>query len=65
VRLQGAAQRLTYALPNGKSAVLRFSLSRRQRALVRKNGGAELASSAVNSAPGGSTVVRRTFNVRR
>jgi CubicO group peptidase (beta-lactamase class C family) len=63
-RLDGARKRLPYAVAPGASRTLRFKLSASRLKQLRK-GPLTLNVVALNRAPGGSTVTRRAFAVRR
>jgi CubicO group peptidase (beta-lactamase class C family) len=64
-RLDGARQRIAYAVAPGQARTLRFKLSPRSRKRLRKARTLELGAVAMNRAEGGSTVTRRAFTVHR
>jgi hypothetical protein len=64
-RLDGARKRLSYSVAPGATRTLRFKLSARRVKLLREKGSLELNAVALNRAPGGSTITRSAFTVRR
>ena len=64
-RLDGARRRIAYTVPAGGARTLRFKISARRLAQLRKARKLDLTAVAVNRAEGGSTITRRTFGVRR
>jgi hypothetical protein len=65
VRLDGARKRFSYSIAAGQSRVLRFKLSARRLARLRRGGEMALGAVALNRAEGGSTITRRTFAISR
>jgi CubicO group peptidase (beta-lactamase class C family) len=64
-RLDGARGRLTYDVPSGATRTLRFVLSARRLKTLRAAGKLDLGAVALDGAPGGGTIARATFTVRR